>query len=206
MPELCVERAVEPDQDEALSHLVGIGLGRAITVIGDLLGVRLTARAPIVRFVSLSDEPRLGPNETPETSNAVRSDLTGSLAGYASVCLHPSTATYVASRLGAERGWRDASPVRQDALVTEIGSILLSSVIEGLRPILPARGSFSPPELTSTNATRWHEMAQSTVGGLHVQLEIEDDASSLRFEFYFLTGPRGLDLLLTAVDDVMAVA
>ena len=45
MPDPLVLRGLEPAQDEVLAHLAGNGLGRALAVLGDTVGSRLTMRA-----------------------------------------------------------------------------------------------------------------------------------------------------------------
>lgn len=206
MPDLCVERAIEPAQDEVLSHLVGIGLGRAIAVIGDQLGTRLVARSPSLRFVSIADDPNLGRDDETPLRRAVRSDLRGSVVAHAVAWLPEATVSYYASRVGDHPSWNDATGTMQEIAALELGEIVLSSVLEGLRPILPDRGWFSHPALASEASHWWQGIGQNAVGGLLAELEIEDAQTSLEAEVCLLTGPRGLDLLLGAVEQLLVEA
>lgn len=206
MSELCVERSIEPAQDEALSHLVGIGVGRAITVMGDLLGTRLAAAPPVVRFVSTDDHARPGNDDASLARRAVRSSLTGSLVAHAITWMPPTTVSYFVSRIGTEEGWGNETSVQHAVAAHELGSIVLSSVLEGMRGILPDRGRYTHPELVSEASQWWQSVQRSSVGGLSAWIEIEDASTALEFEFCLLTGPRGLDLLLGAVENLLAVA
>lgn len=206
MSDLCVQRAIEPAQDEVLAHLFGIGAGRAITVLGDVIGTRLAARPPVVRFVSVADEPDPGRDDDGPPRHAVRSDLHGSVAAHVVTWMPRTTVSYFVSRVGVHDSWRDDAATYHDVAARDLGSIVLSSVIEGMRPILPDRGWFSDPALAHDASHWWQDIGQNAVGGLHARLEVEDSTSSMEFDVCLLTGPRGLDLLLGAVENLLEVA
>ena len=206
MPELCVERALEPEQNDALAYLVGVGLGRALAVIGDQLGTRLVARPPRVRFVSLADDPNLGRDDADLSRMAVRATLNGSVVAHAISWMPREAVSYYTSRV-REHGsvFVDTGAVHEVA-AAELGSIVLSSIVTGMRPILPERGWFSHPELVSEASHWWQNIGQNAVGGFLAEIEIEDAQTSLAAEFCLLTGPRGLDLLLTAIERLLGEA
>lgn len=206
MPELCVERALEPGQNDALSYLVGIGLGRALAVIGDQLGTRLVARPPRVRFVSLADDPNLGRDDADLSRLAVRATLNGSVVAHAISWMPREAVGYYTSRIREHGSLFGESQALHDVAAHELGSIVLSSIVEGMRPILPERGWFSHPELVSEASHWWQSIGQNAVGGFLAQVEIEDAQTSLDAEFCLLTGPRGLDLLLSAVERLLVDA
>lgn len=206
MSDLCVLRAVEPAQDEALSHLVGVGIGRAITAIGDHLGTRLTARPPVLRFVSTSDDPHFDHGTDGATARAVRADLNGSIVANAMVWIPEKSIGYFGSRVAGEEGWRENSRAHFDVASLEFGSIALSALTEGLRPILPERGWFTRATLVTDVSRSWQQIGHSAVGGFLASVEIEDAGASMEFDFALLTGPRGLDMILNELESLLAVA
>ena len=48
------------------------------------------------------------------------------------------TISYFVSRIGSDEGWREDARTYHDAAALELGTTVLSSVLEGLRPILEA--------------------------------------------------------------------
>ena len=200
MRELAVLRALEPEQDEVLEHLVGIGLGRAMTVLGDMVGTRLRARPPRMRFVSTHDEQAVFHDDFDDPWTGVVSALHGSLGADTAVASPSSTAHWFHSRLGPAPTGRDPGRVRMEATTHEIGSVVLGSTLEGLRPLLPEPRRFSHPESVADLPRWWGRTAGSAVGGVVAELVIEDGDSELRFDFLLLLGPRALDHLLLATE------
>jgi len=199
LSDLLVERVLEPDQEAALAHLTGIGLGRAIAVLGDVLGVRLRPREPVVHFVSLPDEDLHQREEFDDPWSAVSADFRGDSTGRVAAALPRTTIDYLCSRLGGLDAWRDASRAVPAVTGQEIAGIFLNSLVDGFRPLLSPELRFSPPQPSTDLAAWWRDAGTEAVGGVRTELTVEDGDHDLQVQFALVAGPRALDDLLLAV-------
>ncbi len=202
MSDLLVERSLEPHQEAALAHLAGVGVGRAIAVLGDMLGVRLRPREPVVRFVSLPDGARRSHEDYDEPWTTVGATFRGGSSGEVVAALPRTTVDYLCSRLGGLDAWRDES--RAVAAVTgqEVAGILLNCLVDGFRPLLSPRVWFSPPRPWPDPAAWWREASTDAVGGVRTDLRVEDGNHDLELRFALVAGPRALDTLLFSLEEM----
>ncbi len=202
MSDLVVRRALEPQQEAALAHLAGVGVGRAIAVLGDMLGVRLRPREPVVRFVQLPDAAHHAHEDYDEPWTTVGATFRGGSSGRIAAAQPRTTVDYLCSRLGGLDAWRDES--RAVAAVTgqEIAGILMNCLLDGFRPLLSSPLWFSPPRPWPDPAAWWRDASEGEAGGIRTDVRVEDGDHDLELRFALVAGPRTLDAALVALDDM----
>lgn len=206
MRDLLVTRGLEPVQSEVLTELAEIGIARGMSVLGDMIGVHLGARAPVVRFVEMAEET-LPFDEVPEERPyLVASQLRGGLGLESAVVIPATTARHVATALLTVQGHHHDREALLESAVQETGSLLLAALLDGLRPVLPMRGWSSNPRLFADAHTWWRQVSRTAIGGLSVAITMQDGERLIRAQFLTLMGPRELDQVLRACDHALDAA
>jgi len=135
-----------PDQIDAIQEIVNIGVGRAASVLNEMLEAPIRLQVPYIKIGSPLDfqsemETRLGG----ERVAAVRQDFSGSFSGLAELVFPTDSASILAAVLtGEELGTPDLDAVRIGTL-SEIGNILINSVIGSISNILNQRLDYAIP-------------------------------------------------------------
>lgn len=135
-----------PDQIDAIQEIVNIGVGRAASVLNEMLEAPIRLQVPYIKIGSPLDfqsemETRLGGEQVA----AVRQDFSGSFSGLAELVFPTDSASILAAVLtGEELGTPDLDAVRIGTL-SEIGNILINSVIGSISNILNQRLDYAIP-------------------------------------------------------------
>ncbi|MEQ8959741.1 MAG: chemotaxis protein CheC [Coleofasciculus sp. C2-GNP5-27] len=135
-----------PDQIDAIQEIVNIGVGRAASVLNEMLEAPIRLQVPYIKIGSPLDfqsemETRLGGEQVA----AVRQDFSGSFAGLAELVFPTDSASILAAVLtGEELGTPDLDAVRIGTL-SEIGNILINSVIGSISNVLNQRLDYAIP-------------------------------------------------------------
>jgi chemotaxis protein CheC len=135
-----------PDQIDAIQEIVNIGVGRAASVLNEMLEAPISLQVPYIKIGSSLDfqsemKTRLGG----ERVAAVRQDFSGSFAGLAELVFPTDSASILAAVLtGEELGTPDLDAVRIGTL-SEIGNILINSVIGSISNVLNQRLDYAIP-------------------------------------------------------------
>ncbi|MFP4102501.1 chemotaxis protein CheC [Coleofasciculus sp.] len=135
-----------PDQIDGIQEVVNIGVGRAASVLNEMLEAPISLQVPYIKIGSSLDfqsemETRLGG----ERVAAVRQDFSGSFAGLAELVFPTDSASILAAVLtGEELGTPDLDAVRIGTL-SEIGNILINSVIGSISNVLNQRLDYAIP-------------------------------------------------------------
>ncbi|MEQ9235864.1 chemotaxis protein CheC [Coleofasciculus sp. E2-BRE-01] len=135
-----------PDQIDAIQEIVNIGVGRAASVLNEMLEAPIRLQVPYIKIGSPLDfqsemETRLGGEQVA----AVRQDFSGSFTGLAELVFPTDSASILAAVLtGEELGTPDLDAVRIGTL-SEIGNILINSVIGSISNVLNQRLDYAIP-------------------------------------------------------------
>ncbi|EDX72745.1 CheC-like family [Coleofasciculus chthonoplastes PCC 7420] len=135
-----------PDQIDAIQEIVNIGVGRAASVLNEMLEAPIRLQVPYIKIGSPLDfqsemETRLGGEQVA----AVRQDFSGSFSGLAELVFPTDSASILAAVLtGEELGTPDLDAVRIGTL-SEIGNILINSVIGSISNVLNQRLDYAIP-------------------------------------------------------------
>ena len=132
-------------QTTTLTEIIDIGVGRAGSILGELVGSRVKLHVPSVGLariaelndcLSLADESDLA---------GVRQNFSGSLTGRA-LLLFPRTSGNSLARqlIGEDSDITSIDSERQEVL-TELGNILLNSVLGSLSHVLQQRFDYEIP-------------------------------------------------------------
>jgi len=134
-----------PRQIDALTEIINIGVGRAASILNEMVGHHVTLHVPEVKIISLS---RVG-EATGYSANArlstVKMPFEGALSGIASLIFPPESASkLVAMLVGEESDEADLDSMKVETL-NEVGNIVLNSVIGSIGNMLDHRFEYSVP-------------------------------------------------------------
>lgn len=133
------------DQMDALAEVINIGVGRAAAVLNQMISSKVDLRAPQVRVLETDQALTLIDLQGADQAAAVTMTFSGSLSGATAIFFPPQNAAQLANVLvGRDDGDFDMDSVKIGAL-TEVGNIVLNSVIGSISNIIGGGISFKVP-------------------------------------------------------------
>jgi chemotaxis protein CheC len=174
------------EQIDALQEMINIGVGRAASVLNEMLESHISLQVPYIKIFSPSElteelEHRLGPIQL----SAVRLMFTGSLSGNAQLVFPTDSASKLVSLLTQD----ELDSLDLDSLkigtLSEIGNIVINGVMGSISNLLGQHFNYSLPiyiEDTVDHLLTWSEFdpnlvillaqARFSVESMHIQGDI----------------------------------
>ena len=126
-----------PKQQDALTEVINIGLGRAAGMLNDMVNARVYLRVPTVKAFRM--------DQLAQEVAAVLLGFHGAFAGTAALVFPPDSAAKLVSLLTGENlNTPDLDAVRVGTL-NEVGNIVLNGVMGSIGNILKQRVNYSLP-------------------------------------------------------------
>jgi chemotaxis protein CheC len=144
--------AVSKDQQDALTELINIGIGRAAHVINQMISERVTLSVPEIKIAQLSTLwAELGlANERVST---VTMDFSGSFSGQSAIVLSSKSATNLVSALvGGDAMETEELDMLKVSTLSEVGNIIANNIVGSIANALQKRLEYNIPyyqEVTS---------------------------------------------------------
>lgn len=199
-------RALEPVHSDVLTELANIGVGRTMSILGDMIGVHLSPVMPEVRFVTMGEDALFGGEELDARPSVVATEFHGSLSAYVAMIVPPATSQYLAASLHEAHAIRHDRTALHASAAMEMGSIVLASLLDAFSPVLPRRGWYSSPRLLPDPHAWWRQVGRTAVGGFSVSVTLEDDQRRIQGQFLTLMGTRALDQVLRSCEACLDAA
>lgn len=196
------------DQIDAIQELVNIGVGRAASVLNEMLDAHIRLQVPYIKIGSPLDlQLELESSLGAEQVAAVRQDFSGPFSGIAELVFPTDSASILAAMLtGEELGTPDLDAVRIGTL-SEIGNILINSVIGSIGNVLQQRLDYALPnyiEDTVENLLNLDDNNNdSTI--LLAQTQFTVEQLQIRGDIVLIFEVGSFDVLLNAIAAVVGV-
>jgi chemotaxis protein CheC len=137
--------ALTAEQLDALSEFVNVGVGRAASALNDLVSSHVELSVPQVQVLTIEELPRAMGGMEQEPVSSVQMAFHGSLDGSAFLIFpQPSALKLVTLLTGDESRPDDLDGIRSGTL-TEVGNILINSVVGTLSNVLGRPLQYSLP-------------------------------------------------------------
>ncbi len=148
MPEI----KISPDQSDALGELVNLGMGKAASVISEMLNEKVSLSAPEIKIIEYSQfQSSIG--EFANLISVVQMKFFGPFSGISTIVFPPESATnLVTALMGEDVSSEEIDCMRYNTL-NELGNILLNSVVGNLTNMLHERVNFGVPEYLEGETT-----------------------------------------------------
>lgn len=134
------------DQIDALQELVNIGVGRAASMLNQMVDSRIILEIPYIKVLNAADlHQELAKKFNEHCFAAVRQGFSGSFRGTAELVFPTESASkLVAVLTGEEQGSPDLDAVKIGTL-SEIGNILINSVMGSISNVLKQHINYALP-------------------------------------------------------------
>jgi chemotaxis protein CheC len=134
-----------PDQVDALKELINVGVGRAAGMLNQLVNTHIQLQVPDVTVLTMEEYSEKLEEIISEKLAIVRLGFEGAFSGVAELVFPEESAINLVAVLSDEEpGTPDLDAAKTDAL-TEVGNIVLNSVMGSFANILNERLSFHLP-------------------------------------------------------------
>ncbi|WP_199316757.1 chemotaxis protein CheC [Chroococcidiopsis sp [FACHB-1243]] len=137
------------DQIDALKELINIGVGRAASLLNEMVGFPIHLEIPFIQVFAIEDlQQELIARFNQNYLATVRLGFTGSINGSAELVFPTESASTLVSVLtGEDLGSPDLDAVKIGTL-TEVGNIVINGVIGSLGNLLKQRMNYLIPTYT----------------------------------------------------------
>jgi chemotaxis protein CheC len=137
--------ALTSNQLDALAEFINVGVGRAASALNDLISSHVELSVPQIHVLTLDELPRALGGMEQEVVSSVQMNFRGSLDGSAFLIFPQASALKLVTLLtGDEARPDDLDTIRSGAL-TEVGNILINSVVGTLSNVLARPLHYSLP-------------------------------------------------------------
>ena len=150
-----------PEQTDAITELVNIGVGRASASLNELLDFAVTLSVPSVRLVRAIDVLKYLDADPDMPLAGVQMGFTGELAGTAELVFPPDSARHLVSILVGETMEVDQRDSVWIGTLTEVGNILLNGVMGAISNALGAPLLYDVPSYVEATVLDFVEMSSS---------------------------------------------
>ncbi len=145
---------LEPVQLDVLTELINIGIGRATSMLNQMVQLDIRLDVPSIRILTAQELRQEADAYGDDIFSIVRLGFEGCFHGTAQLVLPATSATHlVAAVTGEEPDSPDVSALR-GATLNEIGNILLNGVMGSLVNSLQGHLDFALPEYLEDTAPR----------------------------------------------------
>lgn len=136
---------IAPDQIDVLKELINIGIGRAASVLNEMVRFHVKLQVPFVKILSPQELQKEMEMLGRYRIAAVRLNFKGPFSGTAALVFPPDSASKLVSVLtGEELGTPDLDSVRAGTL-TEVGNIVINGVMGSIGNLLKQYINYSIP-------------------------------------------------------------
>ena len=134
------------DQEDAIREIFSIGIGRAAATLSELLGTRIEMAVPRVNLSLLdaTSEHQFSSTYLPEV--VIIQDFRGDISGRSALALPHASALPLAQLLGDVAEPVDELDLEMSGILTEVGNIMLNSVLGAIANIIDTHLVFAVPQ------------------------------------------------------------
>jgi chemotaxis protein CheC len=194
------------DQEDAVREIIGIGIGRAAATLSELMGTRIELAVPRVTL-RMFDDPALAQSSAEEGPDVVIiQDFRGAISGRSALALPHASGLRLAQLLGDVAEPVDELDLEMRGIITEVGNIMLNSVLGTLANIVGTRLEYGVPQcyserpVTSLLAAATREAGALLTADAHFSVRRDSIDGSL----VVAMETRGLETILEAISEVEA--
>lgn len=190
------------EQIDALKELVNIGVGRAASMLNEMVDSRINLEIPYIKILSAADlQQELVQKFNHDCFAAVRQSFSGSFSGVAELVFPTQSASkLVAVLTGENLGSPDLDAVKIGTL-SEIGNIVINSVMGSISNVLKQHMSYALPiylEDTVENLLTSNNISRSTI--LLAQASFTIEQLEIMGDIILIFEVNSFDALLHAIE------
>ena len=190
------------EQIDALKELVNIGVGRAASMLNEMVDSRIILEIPYIKILSAADlQQELVQKFDHDCFAAVKQSFTGSFAGVAELVFPTQSASKLVSVLTGENvGSPDLDAVKIGTL-SEIGNIVINSVMGSISNVLKQHMNYALPiylEDTVENLLTSNNISNSTI--LLAQASFTIEQLEIMGDIILIFEVNSFDALLGAIE------
>lgn len=199
---------VTEEHIDALQELINIGVGRAASILNEMVDSRILLQIPSVKVLSLADlQQELARRFDDGSFAAVSLSFTGSFSGTAELVFPTESAsTLVALLTGEESGSPDLDAVKIGTL-SEIGNILINGVMGSISNVLKQRMNYALPVYAEDSIEQLLLLDSYSIQTVFLLAQARFTIEQLELigDIILIFETSSFDVLLEAIDQEMGV-
>ena len=145
---------LSPFQQDALTELLNIGVGRAAGVLNEMLDAHISLQIPRVQIIGSDDPMEVNDSMGGERISSVQMPFGAGFSGLAALAFPPNSASNLVAALTSERpGSAELDSLRVGAL-SEVGNIVINNVIGSIGNVLEREMQYGVPRYVEDSFDR----------------------------------------------------
>jgi chemotaxis protein CheC len=136
------------DQKDVLTEIVNIGVGKAGSMLSDMVEQRIELRVPSVEICTLDSLPEIIGQRGDLLDTAIFQDFQGSVSGRSILAFPRESGLKLAQLLGGLPETPDEFDIDLSGILVEVGNIVMNGVLGSISNILQSSLAYTVPELS----------------------------------------------------------
>lgn len=144
---------LDPEQEDVLREVMGMGMGQAASVLSELVGSAVTLRIPELRVLEAADVGAFLDRETATPGVFISQSFSGQLEGRAVLLYSEACALALLEAVGAEIPGHARLSEASMGTLQEVGNIILGACLSSIADLISTRLALAVSE-TAREASR----------------------------------------------------
>jgi chemotaxis protein CheC len=154
--------ALSDEQLDALTEIINIGVGKAANTLNELTESHILLKVPHIEIYSLDEMDRIEERFGPENVAAVIQGFSGKYEGRAALIFPPDSALDLVTGVTGEEPEDNDLDAIQAGTLSEIGNIVINSLIGTIANLLDDHLNFALSEYTLDTVSNIFKLEQKT--------------------------------------------
>jgi chemotaxis protein CheC len=192
------------EQIDALEELINIGVGRAASLLNDMIGSPIRLEIPFIQVFTIQDlQQELITRFNSDYLATVRLGFTGSINGSAELVFPTESASTLVSVLtGEDLGSPDLDAVKIGTL-TEVGNIVINGVMGSLGNLLKQRMNYLLPTYTEDTVENLFATVDDDSTIVLAQASFTIEQLQLIGDIILIFELQTFDRLIAAIEEIL---
>lgn len=197
-------KIMNPQLKDALQEIINIGLGKAAAMLNKLLNNHIILEVPHVTIVPFSDIGNEFGMMHSTPISAVRLSFKGAVNGISSLVFPPDSASKLVDILMGEESFSDDLDAIKIGTLSEVGNIILNSVMASFANTLDTRLIYTIPAYVEGNISSVLQLdAERDALVLSAKTRFTVESQRIEGEVILLFEIGSFDVLSSAIDASM---
>jgi chemotaxis protein CheC len=192
------------DQMDAFTELINIGMGRAAGILNDMTRAHITLQIPLIRVIRKTDLSEEIYDDPDETLAFVEIDFRGPFSGVTGLIFPAESAKNLVAIMAGDEPSSDDFDAIRIATLTEIGNIVLNSIMGSITNVLGTRVSYSIPQFSEgiLSFIAIKAVPDDAEFSLLIKTRFIIEKMAIEGNILMVLGMGSMDTLLSAIEKV----
>jgi len=195
---------LSPEQEDVLTELVNMGVGRASATLNEMIGHHIRLQVPTVKLIRKENLHHYMRYENNDVLSSVNMGFQGDFEGQAVLVFPQEAASILVSSLTDEAQDSPKMDELKSGTLSEIGNILINGVMGSMANFLDVRLNYSVPNYSECQVSQLSSMGAEGATILLAEASFSIDELKVQGEVLLIFHVGSFQKLLSCVNRELA--